>query len=269
MERSPQDLQIKLEQLFNKNQLMPRIKEEFTNCIQFNFLGYMMEKQIDILFGLDLLAQMALHKRTTLTTLIGILRHHFDNDGQKTADAIYKAADNDLVDYDPQIRMFIVRFEVSDDVQDQLDRFQFPLPMVVPPLQVRTNKQTGYLTSGGSIILKHNHHDDDVCLDHINRMNAIPFTINQHTASMVKNTWRNLDKVKPGESKDEFNRRKKAFDKYDRTAKDVIGFLPEKFYLTHKYDKRGRVYCQGYHVTYQGAPWNKAVIEFADQELVN
>jgi hypothetical protein len=268
MKRSPQELQIKLEQLFNKNQLMSRIKHEFVESINFNFIGYMVEKKIDAVFGVDLLAQMALHKRTSLTTLVGILRHHFNNDGQKTADAIYQAAEADLVDYDHNTRMFIVRFEISSDVQDELDRYQFPLPMVVRPLLVYNNKQTGYLTSGGSIILKHNHHDDDVCLDHINRMNAIPFTINQDTASMVQNKWRNLDKMKPGETKDDFNRRKKAFEKYDRTAKDVIGMLPETFYLTHKYDKRGRSYCQGYHVTYQGAPWNKAVIEFADQELV-
>jgi DNA-directed RNA polymerase len=61
------------------------------------------------------------------------------------------------------------------------------------------------------------------------------------------------------------------FEKYDRTAKDVITALSihtDGFYLTHKYDKRGRVYCQGYHINYQGAPWNKATIQLADKELV-
>ena len=73
-----------------------------------------------------------------------------------------------------------------------------------------------------------------------------------------------------GETRADFEKRRRAFEKYDRTAKDVIGLLQQEgseFYLTHKYDKRGRTYCQGYHVTYQGAPWNKAVIEFADQEV--
>ena len=74
-----------------------------------------------------------------------------------------------------------------------------------------------------------------------------------------------------GLSKEDFAKRKRAFEKYDRTAKDVIDLLVKEgneFYLTHKYDKRGRIYCQGYHVTYQGAPWNKACIEFADQEII-
>jgi DNA-directed RNA polymerase len=51
----------------------------------------------------------------------------------------------------------------------------------------------------------------------------------------------------------------------------VIGILEgfsNEFYLTHRYDKRGRVYCQGYHVTYQGTPWNKAVLELADKEII-
>lgn len=259
--------QIELEKLYNKNQLIPRIRAEFIGCKDFNFPEYIKQCGIPQMFGFDLLTQMALHKRTSLSTLIGVLRHHFD-DSQLTADMIYKAAQCDLVDYDVTLRQFIVMFEISADVQEELDKFQFPLPMIVPPAKVENNKQTGYLTSWGSIILRNNHTDDDVCLDHINRMNAVRFTINKDTAAMVHNKWKNLDKPKEGESKADFERRKKAFAKYDRTAKDVIALLPEEFNLTHKYDKRGRGYCQGYHVTYQGAPWNKAVIEFADKERV-
>lgn len=263
--------QIELERLFNKNQLIPRIRKEFQDFNDGFFLAYLDEQGIPKSFGLDLLVQMALHKRTTLTTLIGCLRHHFQ-DSQLTADMIYKAAQADLVDYSTQLRMFVVKFTISADVQEELDKFQFPLPMVTEPMRVNNNRSTGMLTSGGSIILRNNHHNDDVCLDHINRVNRIRFVINQDTATMVKNKWRNLDKAKEGETKDDFEKRKRAFEKYDRTAKDVIALLVKEgneFHLTHKYDKRGRIYCQGYHVTYQGAPWNKAVIEFAEQEYVD
>lgn len=262
--------QIELERLFNKNQLIPRIRKEFQECAEFNFSKYMEECGIPVGFGLDLLVQMALHKRASLSTLIGCLRHHFYY-SQDAADMIYKAAQADLVDYSTQLRMFVVKFNISADVQEELDKFQFPLPMVVEPMEVKDNCSTGMLTSGGSIILRNNHHNDDVCLDHINRMNKVRFVINTDTATMVKNKWRNLDKAKEGETKDDFEKRKKAFEKYDRTAKDVIGLLVKEgneFHLIHKYDKRGRIYCQGYHVTYQGAPWNKAVIEFADKEVI-
>lgn len=263
--------QMELEQLYNKNQLIPRIRKEFAECTTFNFVEYLEKQKIPVMFGLDVLVQMALHKRANLPTLVGCLRHHF-NDSQLTADMLTKAAEADLMDYNAALRVFVVKFEITADVQKELDMFQFPLPMVIPPMTVVNNKQTGMYTSGGSIILRHNHHMDDVCLDHINRMNSIRFVINTATASMVKNKWRNLDKPKDGETKEDFQRRKRAFEKYDRTAKDVIGLIVQEgneFYLTHKYDKRGRIYCQGYHCTYQGAAWNKAVIEFADKEHID
>ncbi len=82
--------------------------------------------------------------------------------------------------------------------------------MVVEPRKLKTNSDTGYLVSGfhGSVILKNNHHEDDVCLDHLNRLNRIKLQINEQTAVMVSNKWKNLDKPKNGEtrenSKDEF-----------------------------------------------------------------
>ena len=263
--------QMELEKLYNKNQLLKRVRAEFIDCKEVSFPKYIVSKGIPEAFGIDLLAQMALHKRANLVTLIGTLRHHC-NTAQEVADLIYKAAEADLVDYNHPMQIFVVKFTISADVQAELDRFQFPLPMVVPPREVKSNKQHGMLTGSGSIILRNNHHDDDVCLDHINRLNNIKLTINTNTVNMVLNKWKNLDRPKAGESKEDFIRRKKAFEKYDTVARDVIALLTQEgneFYLTHKYDKRGRTYCQGYHVTYQGAPWNKAVIELADKELID
>jgi hypothetical protein len=262
--------QRELEKLYNKNQLMSRIKSEFINCETFDFAEYFEAKGIPEGFALDLLAQMALHKRCDFSTLCGVLKRHYA-DVQQVADMITKCAEADLVDWNPQLQIFVVCFTITDEVQEELDRFQYPLPFVVPPKKVKTNQDTGMFTSGGSIILKKNHHDEDVCLDHINRCNAMKFTIDQRVVDLVKNQWRNLDKPKENETKEDFMRRKKAFEKYDRTAKDVMKIVQEHsdtFHLGHKYDKRGRSYCQGYHVNYQGTAWNKAVILFANQEVV-
>jgi hypothetical protein len=264
------DHQLELERLYNKNQTVSRIRSEFENCTAFDFIGYMTTKGIPEEFGIDMLTQMVLHKRTTLPTLVGILRVHFST-CQEAADMLLQAALCDLVDWSPVTKQFIVKFDISPQVQAEIDCFQYPLPMVIKPRIISDNHDTGYLLSRNSIILRKNHHDDDVCLDHINRVNNIKFTLNFDTAHMVANKWRNLDKPKHGESKENFARRVRAFNKYDRTAKNVIDLLIQhgnEFYLTHKYDKRGRVYCQGYHVNYQGNPWSKAIIELADKELV-
>jgi hypothetical protein len=267
--------QAELERLFSKNQTISRIRSEFEECEEVNFEKYFERHKIDVEFGYDLLVQMALHKRTTLPTLVGILRKHFEPDvnaSQLAADMLNRAVDADLVDWHRGLRQFIVRININEVVQRDLDRYQYPLPMVVPPRKVEDNRDTGYFTTRGSVILRKNHHDDDVCLDHINRMNKVRFSIDYDTARMIKNRWRHLDKPKAGESDADFAKRKKAFEKYDRTSKEVIDQIlahGNEFWLTHRYDKRGRVYCQGYHINYQGAPWNKAVVELADKEFVD
>lgn len=262
--------QRELEVLFNKNQTITRIKSEFLNFKEFDFSSYMEANKIPVGFGMDLMVQMALHKRCQLPTLVGLLNKHYD-DVQATTDMLHRCAAADLVDWSPNLNLFIVKVTISQDVQDELDRFQYPLPMVVMPRKVKCNRDTGMLNSGGSLILKNNHHEDDICLDHINRQNRIKFAVNWGVVKMVKNQWRGLDKAKPGETRDDFNRRKKAFEKYDRTAKDVMDIITmhgNEFHLLHKYDKRGRTYCQGYHVNYQGADWNKAAVEFATKEII-
>ena len=66
---------------------------------------------------------MALYKRTNVPTLVGILRKHF-NDSQLTAKEIEKCVMADLVDWSPNIRTFIVRYDISKDVQMDLDAMQ-------------------------------------------------------------------------------------------------------------------------------------------------
>lgn len=263
-------LQRELERLFSKNQLIPRVKGEFINSKEIDFTAWFDAYDIPQGFGFDLLVQMALHKRCQMSVLIGIMDKHFSN-VQQTADMLLVCAQADLVDWEEGLKLFVVKYEISDDIQEEIDRFQYPLPMVVKPRKVKTNNDVGHLTTSGSIILKKNHHNEDVCLDHINRMNRIPLVINFEVAKMVKNQWRNLDKMKLGETRKDFLKRKKAFEKYDRTAMQVMELVTTYspvFYLTHKYCKRLRTYCQGYHVNYQGAPWNKAVVEFSKQEIV-
>lgn len=263
--------QIELEKLFSKNQLVPRVKAEFANheSPEYSFKAHLRLLGIPEAFGLDLLAQMAIHKRANISTLVGILRHH-NNDNQLTADWIAKCYENGLVEWDALTEVFITQFSISDDVQEEIDRYQYPLPMVVEPMAVTNNTTTGYLVcSKGSLLLKDNHHDQDICLDHINRMNKVMLCLEPRVYGFIANQWKNLDRAKPGESKQEYESRKRAFQKYDRTSRDVLQVLTREgneFYLTHKYDKRGRIYCQGYAVTYQGNTWNKAVINFAEQE---
>ncbi|RWB40430.1 MAG: hypothetical protein EOQ44_25135 [Mesorhizobium sp.] len=265
------EFQIEIEKLFHKNQLFPRIKGEFTNCKEFDFEAHMRKHDINVEFGMDLLVQMVLHKRAPIQTLVGSLRKHLGDDCQKTADELIKALKADLVDWHPVQRQFIIRFGISPDIQEDLDRYQYPLPMVVEPKELTCNRSSGYYTGKDSVILRHNHHELDVCLDHLNAVNKTKFKVNQQVATTIKNRWRNLDKPKPDEEAGEYQKRVKAFEKFNNSAFDVmhhLGLAAEgEFYFTHKVDKRGRTYCQGYVCNYQGNAWQKAMIEFANQEV--
>lgn len=270
------DTQINLEKLYAKNHTMRRIKAEFTNAGAEKFIASI---DLPVEFGLDLLAQMQLHKRATVGILVGLLWKHFEQDYpenpfQACANALHYAAQKDVMNWSNLDQRFVIRPDrtISDAVQKEIDQYQFPLPMIVEPREITDNRTTGYYTIPGSVILKHNHHDDDVVLEHLNRMNGIKLSLNMEVVRHVQNQWKNHQTVKEGETFAEFQKRMKAFEKYDETSRDIIEALKvqgNEFFLTHKYDKRGRTYCQGYHVNYQGNDWNKAVVELAEKECIN
>lgn len=265
------ELQHEIEQLTNKNQLMPRLREYYGAPSQ--PLIHQIIDQVGMPTDLvvDALVQIALHKRMVPSSMIGILMKHNPDDGQWVADCLHCIVELGLIKYDGSRNQLIVVHDIPSELQREIDTFQYPLPMVCEPNVLKNNRDTGYITTRGSAILRDNHHDEDICLDHLNRMNRVALKVNTNTVGMIANRWRNLDKPKPEEDIRDFQKRKKAFEKYDSTVKLIMKLLYEagnRFFLTHKYDKRGRTYCQGYHVSYQGAPWNKAVVELHHAELV-
>lgn len=259
--------QEQLEVLFSKHQILEVLHHEFTEA---GFPAEIEREGLPVEFGIELLVQMQLHKRTQPNVLVGILRRHFENEedpAQACADMIYKAVEADLVDWVSDPAQLIVRWEISQDIQDRLDVLQYPLPMIEKPETVTNNRETGYLSIRSSVILKKNHTDDDVCLDHLNRSNSVPLSINEDVLQFTVNKWRNMDRQKDDESYRDFKKRQKTFRKYDRVSRDVIAAVlvhGNRFWLTHRYDKRGRSYCQGYHVNYQGNDWNKACVQLGE-----
>lgn len=281
------EAQEELELLFDKNQTSKRISKEFEvpefveMVVQAN-----LPEGITMDFCRSLVTQMCIQKRASASTMVGMLYHHFDaGQGiqlamQACADALEKCVEANLVDFDFRSEELVVRLEMTAETQRDLDRFQYPLPMVTQPKRIVHNRQNGYLndaTSRSLVVLrtgrqKEFYENADVCIDHLNKMNSIPLALNLQVVSLIDNEWANLDRRKPKETEAEYEARVKAFKRYDECSRDVIHAISQlrnRFWLTHKYDRRGRVYCQGYHVNYQGNPWNKAVIEFANKELVD
>jgi hypothetical protein len=263
--------QMDLEELYNKNQTTKRLRQEFETDAN---VEYLEAQEIPVPFAMDLLCQICLHKRASPEVMIGILHHHFEdaeNPFQACAEMLEKAVDHDLLDYDETLKILILKHDASPECWADLERYQFPLPHVVAPKPVRSNRDTGFYASSGSLLLRRNHHEDDICLDHINRVNSTALTVDLGTAEMIQNKWKGLDRRKPDETEEKYQKRLKAFQKYDRVSKDIVKSMAlqgDTIWLTHRYDKRGRTYAHGYHINPQGNAWNKAVVQFANQERI-
>lgn len=149
--------------------------------------------------------------------------------------------------------------ELKDFIRDS----EYLPPMLCEPNQLVNNYSSGYLTHSDSLILgKGNHHNGDICLDVLNKKNSTPLKlclefISTHEEEPTK-------EFETPEQRDQWN----AFKKQSYEFYALMAQQGNRFYLTHKVDKRGRIYSQGYHLNTQGTPFKKAIIELANEEIV-
>lgn len=104
-------------------------------------------------------------------------------------------------------------------------------------------------------------HDGDVCLDHINRMNAIPLSLDQRVISMLPETTNELETQEQIDAWE-------AFVKDSQQMYLIIQSKGNRFHLNHHNDTRGRCYCEGYYINYQGSSYKKAIVQLANKEVV-
>src|SRR5699024_1312320 len=124
--------QKQLEVLFNKNQLLPRMRKEFEDSKEIDFKAFAAYLEIDYKLLIDAMVQIALHKRIDIRSMVGSLNSDA-HDAQYIADCLLKMAENDCFNYEPTLDLFGVIYESSEDVQMELESFQSPLPIVSKP----------------------------------------------------------------------------------------------------------------------------------------
>ena len=157
----------------------------------------------------------------------------------------------------------VSRIPLSENLKDFIDNSQYLPPMVVTPLELTHNYSSGYLTHNDSLILgQGNHHDGDLCLDVLNTINSVALKVDTEFLSKVEE-----EPTFDLDTQDKVDQWKR-FKKTGYMFYDLMVQHGNRFYLTHKVDKRGRIYACGYHINSQGAPFKKAMLEFANEELV-
>jgi len=151
------------------------------------------------------------------------------------------------------------------ELVNAIDRSQYLPPMVCLPKTVKTNFESGHITLNDSQILgKHGTHNEDICLDVLNTQNKIPLKMCTEFLSIVE------EEPNPGSLLDSVEKQAN-WDKAKAQSYEIYLLLAKqgnKFYHLNSYDKRGRLYSQGYNVNFQGASFKRACIELHQPELV-
>ena len=180
----------------------------------------------------------------------------------------------------------VSKMPLSDALKHFINNSRYLPPMVCPPIELRHNRDSGYLTHKDSLILgSGNHHDGDICLDVLNLLNQVPLKLDTKFLSSLEedpNTeftveWAMEKAMKKGQTISKatsMERVREAIDNFWKFKAQSYDFYllmvnhDNRFHLTHKVDKRGRAYAQGYHITTQGTSFKKAMVELYEEEIV-
>lgn len=153
----------------------------------------------------------------------------------------------------------------SEETLGNIRNTRYLPPMLVPPQKLTNNKSSGYITREGSLILKSgNHHNGNICLDSLNQFNSIAFSLDTEYLKHVTELPKDASVVDTEEKQERFDTTLAEIDEIHR----YLIAEGNEFYLTNNTDKRGRTYCHGHHVNYQGNPYRKAPLNFKHKELI-
>lgn len=160
-------------------------------------------------------------------------------------------------------------FRLSELLLSYIELSQYLPPLVAEPKTVKKNAHSGYHTHNSHVVLNHPN-NEFLSLDVINTQNK----------TALRLCPRFLEANEPVPNKELDSAEKiQAWNKFMEDSKKVYELLlkqthtmgdePLPIYFNHKYDSRGRMYCQGYHVSYQGSAYNKAAVELHKQEYID
>lgn len=192
-----------------------------------------------------------LHRRSPPSTVITAIQKYFKN-LQEAANYLGKAITTyDIIDWDQQY--IYTKITVSQEAQNRIDRYGFPLPLIIKPKQLTCNTDTGYYSDKpGTVLQKRATTEYDVNLDFLNQVNSIPLEFNDDLLAKIP-------LAKPKEVK-----QYASHTKFIEHLAHSRALLTKTIYLTHGYDRRGRVYARGFHYNYMGCDWNKATLSFRE-----
>lgn len=151
-------------------------------------------------------------------------------------------------------------------------------PMIEQPQLLTHNRSSGYKTiKSDSLILggKVNHHNECISLDVLNTLNANQYELDTEFIETHTKQWHRQELSTDELTELDLNEQRQyqqdaenweVYQEQYNVLKDML--IGKTIHLTHKVDKRGRVYAQGYHFNTQGSSFEKACINLKTKQIV-
>lgn len=200
--------------------------------------------------------------------LAGILGFDDEFDGIQTAAEIIGAVCHvDLYDIKVtasggmQVRS---RYSLTKPTAKFISKTRLLPPMVCKPRVVVDNYTGHNLTKNQCVILgsRRNHHGNKLALDVLNIANNTALSLDLNI----------LEHVEESEFSNPTFQKRAQFQKMVRESNEVYEYLlnegNNRFYVGYGFDKRARMYANGYHVNPQGTEYKKAIINFANKVVI-
>lgn len=265
------------ENMFSKHQIRKILREEFQEFFT-EEESKSNKRKVEI--QLDVLGILAQRKHVYFDTLIEMLveKENILDSKEQLADWIFELAERDLLVLEPikgkdNIKVW-AKYELDEETEQVINGLKSLPPMIVKPLETNgknNNRGSGYLTIGSdSLILNDNHHTKDIDTKFLDLVNSVEYSLNQDVIMNIRNCWGDLFDEETNKLTVEYKQKLQSFEEFEKYSIKFMAMLmnqDNKFWFTHKYDKRGRIYPMGYWVTYMGNSYQKACIEFANKEL--
>ena len=153
-------------------------------------------------------------------------------------------------------------YTLEDSTLQRLENMKYLPPMIVQPRDITNNSCSGYLTKDESVILgDNNHHEGYQAIDVSNILGKIPLSLDTRILDLEEKPKHDLD------TPEKLSGFLRMIISSRKVYRDLIGY-GNKFYLNWRFDKRGRVYSQGYHVNIQSTSFKKAIINLHKKEVI-
>ena len=171
-------------------------------------------------------------------------------------------------EHDHDTATVVPKYMLSDDLIHKIHLTQYMPPMLHEPLEWHDTAFGGHLLNQSAPVLGHgNYVGQHVCFDVLNKLQSIAWTLNETMLCEEELPKEPLDMSDPLDLRKAKQHNERVIQ--SKRVYDLILNEGNHFFFVWKYDKRGRMYSQGYDINLQGSEYKKATIEFANQELLS